>query len=230
MEIKTLEQFQKEFNEALEKSRNKTFVIKAEITAVLNYGNSVPTTAGKWWRKPARLPSTKKSYKIFQLDIPALNRQVFSDAFSEFLTVGNEAPTIRKPLDTDEMFEIKKSVSKQAIELAKYYEWLAELNEKPTSKAKQSIRFNHQEKMLALLYLGMDTKKLDNTKTAKILSAVLGLDPQNTRDYLGSIYIDAVNNPVRTKKHFENLQKSFENVGLKDIAEQIKLDIQDLKN
>ena len=227
MELTTLSELKSNFEIVLDETTNKNLLIDLEISEIHNYVNNIPQV--RIFQKPVKPQFVNKSPKVFRLKVEDLNRSVFNDAFNKYMLQGKYTPS-KLETDSDLMFQIKEQTAKQAIEFCKYFEWLNELKSKPAKKSNQEIHFNHQEKMLALVYLGMDTKKLDNTKAGKILSAILGLGYQNTRENLGSLYVDAINNPVRNKKHFENLLKSFEKVGLKDIAEQIKSDTQNLKN
>lgn len=223
MEIINLKQLKNDFQSAIDNSTNQKFLIETELNGILDYVKTVPNV--KSFQNKVSKDNSKRTNVIFNLKISNLGRDLFNTAFHQILNTGNFEVS-RNYFDTSEMFEYKETVVDQALEFSKYYEWLKTLS---TIKAKQTVTFNHEEKLLALLYLGLDTKSYDNSKTAKILSAVLGMSEQNTRDHLSYLYFDAVNNPVRTKKHLENVSKQFENQGLTEISEKIKTDIKNLK-
>ncbi|MHC0439256.1 hypothetical protein [Flavobacterium sp. 3-210] len=226
MEIIRLQQFQNDFNSVAEKSPNKPLVIEKELEEINKYLNF---DLAETYKKPKilRFYSHPKPQRIFNINIPNYLRDIFSEAFNSYLTYGTYNQE-KHPNEEIESFQKKLNTAEQAFELFEYYKWLKKQLTTKT-KTKPSITLNHQEKILALHFLGMDTINLNATKTAKMLSAILGLDEQNTREILGALYINAVNNPVRTKKHFENLQHHFENIGLSEISKKIKDEISELK-
>lgn len=226
MEIITYSELQQKFDSATENSSNRKMAIEFEISAIEDYVNNIPYFSP--FRGKPQATRINKSPKIFNFENVFFNRIIFNEAFYEYLNNGKAISIIQEQNDNIDSLRIKQSSVEQAIEFFKYYQWLK--NQLTTNtKAKPSISLNHQEKMLALHYLGMNTKNFDDTKTAKILSAILGLNEQNTREILGALYINAVNNPVRTKKHLENLKQHFETLGLTEISDKIKGEILELK-
>jgi hypothetical protein len=224
MNIITNLELQNKFNSATEKSLNRKLLIENEIKEIENYVNNIPVYVP--FLKIRKSAITNKSPKIFSFGNTYIDRKIFNEAFYQYLNNGKIISVDRTQIDNDESYQFKQNSSNQSIEVFKYYEWL---KIQLTTKTKIAISLNHQEKMLALHFLGMNTKNLDDNKTAKILSAILGLSEQNTREILGALYIDAKNNPVRTKKHLENLHKHFENIGLTEIAVNIEKEIQKIK-
>ena len=110
---------------------------------------------------------------------------------------------------------IEKEHVKEAVELAKYYEWLknSALQE---HKESNKIKLNLSQKLLALHYLGFETK-YPNTKTAKILSAVLNSSESNIREKLS--YLVSGENKVRTEDNLDVVRTLFREVGIKDLTE-----------
>jgi hypothetical protein len=225
MNIITNLELQNKFNSVTEKSLNRKLLIENEIREIENYVNNIPAYVPAFL-KNSKTAITNKSPKIFSFGDTYIDRKIFNEAFYEYLNNGKVISIDRTQIDNDKSYQLKQNSADQSIEVFKYYEWL---KIQLTTKAKPSISFNHEEKLLALLYLGMDTKKYDNTKSAKILSVVLGMSEQNTRDHLSYLYQDAINNPVRTKKHLETVFKEFENQGLTEISTRIKDEIKNLK-
>lgn len=225
MEIIIATELQEKFNLTIQNNSHRNLKIENEIKAVEEYVYNIPVLRSPFKKQPLKT-SINKIPQVFNLGNTYIDRNIFHDAFCKYLN--SEETTIIEQYhnDSQEAHRLKQRSANQAIELFKYYTSLKVLLSK---KAKPAITLNHQEKMLALLYLGMDTSKLDNNKTARILSVILGLSEQNTREFLGALYCNAKNNSVRTKKHFENLHNQFKNIGLSEIASDIKEEIQNLK-
>jgi hypothetical protein len=226
MKIYTNTQLQKDFMSVFERSMNQTFIIESALVEVLDFVNNIPT-----YKKFGRIEkpnSINKGIKILKLDVTDLSRARFNEAFKEYMITGSFAP-VKQANDTEAMFEHQLEITKQAIELAEYYKWLNEFNAMPSKKAKQTVSLNHEQKLLALYYLGLDTQKYDNTKCANILASIINLSIQNTREHLTYLYSDGIDNPVRNKKNLEKVLQQFESQGLTEIVDKIKLDIQNVK-
>jgi hypothetical protein len=221
--MKTLSQFQSEFETGLENSNNKKFTLENEVKEVLNYINTIPTYT-KLFRKPIKPTFENKANKIFVINIPVSLRSLFSEAFTKYITTG-DYELERLYHDTNETYQIKDDTVKQAYVFSEYYKWLNELITRPQKVEKKSS-LTHKQKLLALHYLGLDTSKFENSKTAKILSEILELSEDNTRQYLS--YITAGKNEVRTKANLEKVNQLFENQGLSDISSNIKKDLEKL--
>lgn len=222
METITLTQLKENFNIVLEISINKKYTIENEINAITDYINSIPNY--KLFQKPVNADLKNKNNKIFKIKISDLSRSLFSDTFNNYMLVGKQIVE-RFHSDTDEMFEYKERIVNQAYEFADYYKWLNELLATP-QKTEKKGSLTHKQKLLALHYLGLDTSKFENSKTAKILSEILELSEDNTRQYLS--YISAGKNEVRTKANLEKVNQLFENQGLLDISSNIKKDLEKL--
>lgn len=222
MKTTTLNQLQKEFEIALKSCINKKYLIENELKEVLNYVNTIPNN--KLWQKPVKPIFENKLSKIFVIDIPSMLRNLFNDAFTNYMTLGH-FEVVKSHTDTNEMYQIKEDTVKQANVFSEYYKWLNELIATPQKVEKKSS-LTHKQKLLALHYLGLDTSKFENSKTAKILSEILELNEDNTRQYLS--YITAGKNEVRTKSNLEKVNQLFENQGLLDISTIIKKDLEKL--
>jgi hypothetical protein len=222
MKIFTLSQFQNKFNSVFEKSNNQKFVIDCEISSAINYVNTIPHYG--LFRKTVQPVFENQTTRIFELEIPVSLRSLFSESFKQFMMAGNYT-TERLHSDTEEMFLIKEKTTKQAYEFSEYYKWLNELNTSPQKTQKKSS-LSHKQKLLALHYLGLDTSKYDNTKIAKILSEILELSEDNTRQYLS--YLSAGKNDVRTKTNLEKVKQLFENQEITSISNTIKKDLEKL--
>ena len=216
MNLTTLREFQKEFNSALEISIDKNYLIENELREINNFLNfsSAPNKKRKGLFKTPKANQTS----VFKLVIPNMLGSQFIDAYHSFLKIGDfEPPKFHQ--DTEESFKVKKEISKQAFEFSEYYKWLIVLQTTPQKVHKKSS-LTHKQKLLALHYLGLDTSKYDNTKIAKILSEILELSEDNTRQYLS--YLTARKNDVRTKNNLEKVSQLFENQGLDNISNTIK--------
>lgn len=225
MDIITATELQEKFDLTIQNNSHRTIKIENEIKAVEEYVYNIPTPRSTFRKQPTKI-SINKTPQVFDLGYTYIDRNIFNEAFCKYLN--SEEKTIVEQLHNEpkEVHYLKQRSADQAIELFKYFTWLKVIL---TKKTKPTITLNHQEKMLALHFLGMNTSKFNDTKIAKILSVILGLDEQNTREILGALYVNAPNNPVRNNKHFENLQKQFKNIGLNEIAEEINEKIKDLR-
>ena len=220
MTIKTFSDLKKDFTEILEKSIDKNFTIENEVNEVLEFVNNVSNIS---FRKAVK-NRVKNQSKFRNLFIKESN-QLFKDSFNNIIQYG-EYNIERLFSDTIETFLYKQNVVFQAKEFVEYYKWLKSLNDDTSKIVKKSNQLTHKQKMLTLHYLGFDFSKYDNTKIAKVLSEVLELDVNNTRQYLS--YLIAGKNEVRTKQNLQAVQKLFENQGLKDISSSIEKDIEKL--
>jgi hypothetical protein len=225
MEIITATELQEKFDLTLQNNSHRNLKIENEIKAIEEYVYNIPTPRSPLKRQPTET-SINKTPQVFNLGNTYIDRNIFHDAFCKYLNSEGKTIVEQPYNESKEVHYLKQRTANQAIELFKYYTWLKVIL---TKKAKQAITLNHQEKMLALHFLGMNTSKLDDSKTAKILSVILGLSEQNTREILGALYIDAKENPVRNIKHFQNLHNQFKNIGLKEIAAEIEKEIPNLK-
>lgn len=222
MEIIKLQQFQNNFNSAIENLPNQKFIIENEIKEVIHYVENVPNF--RPFKKTVTPNYSHKSKTIFKLNLSDLGRGLFNTAFNEFMFSGSFIAE-RDYNDNDNMFKFKTETVNQAYEFFEYYKWLNSLINEPKKDVKKSS-LTHKQKLLALHYLGLDTSKFENSKTAKILSEILELSEDNTRQYLS--YITAGKNEVRTKSNLEKVNQLFENQGLLDISLSIKKDLEKL--
>ncbi len=223
MNITTLSELQRDFNSELEKTSDKKFIIDNEIEQVINYANTIPVV--KTNRKPLKPTFINKSNKVFKIKISVLSMSLFNEAFYQNIHQG-EYQIKRFDYDTDDTFSHNQLIVKQASEFSEYFKWLRSLQTSPQETLKKASSLTHKQKLLALHYLGLDISKYDNTKIAKILSEVLELNEDNTRQYLS--YLSAGKNDVRTKSNLEKVKHLFDNQGLNEISTTIKKDIEKL--
>jgi len=223
MIITTLSELQRDFNSKLEKANNKEFIISNEIEQVTNYVNTVPAVRGIF-KKPIKPTFISKPRRVFNLKISGISMPLFNEAFYEYMYQGE--CKIELNSDNNDTFLHNKSIVKQAFEFVEYYKWLKQLQITPQSSTKKNSSLTHKQKLLALHYLGLDISNYDNTKIAKILSEILELNEDNTRQYLS--YLSAGKNDVRTKNNLEKAYQLFENQGLSEISTTIKKDLEKL--
>ena len=224
MNLTTLSELQNNFNSALKNATSKKFLIETELREIERYLEYDPREKYAKRRGISKYIAPPKTYEIFKLRIPNYQRGIFNIAFNSFMRNG-EFETPRHENKTDEQFKDDELVVKQAYEFSKYYTWLISLKETPEKSIKKSS-LTHKQKLLALYYFGLDTSKYDNSKTAKILSQILDLSEDNTRQYLS--YLTAGKNNVRTKSNLEKVSQLFEEQELNDISTSIKKDIEKL--
>lgn len=222
MEIIKLQQLQSNFASSIENSLNKKFDIDTEINEVTEYINKIP--AYSTFRNPPKTSFENKANKVFDIKIPNLLRSLFSDAFKSYIKHGMYQLE-KLHTDTNETYQIKEDIVKQAYGLVDYYKWLNSLLNEPQKVIKKSS-LSHKQKLLALHYLGLNTTKYDNTKIAKILSEILDLSEDNTRQFLS--YLTAGKNEVRTKNNLEKVNQLFNNQGFDEISNTIKSEIEKL--
>ncbi len=220
MEIIKLQEFQNNFNSAIEISIDQKFDINNEITEILSYTRTIPEYTPSF-RKPTYAQLKNKSNRIFELNIADLNRSLFRDSFNSFIRYG-KYQLEKSHTDTNETYQIKEHITKQAFEFSEYYKWLNSLLNAP-QKATTKNSLSHKQKLLALHYLGLNTAKFENTKIAKVLAEVLELSEDNTRIFLS--YLSAGKNEVRTKANLEKVNQLFEKQGISEISDVIKKDI-----
>lgn len=220
MTIKKFTDLKKDFEELLGKSKDEKYTIENEIDEVKEFVNNVVS----YNRKAIKNRDSKK-IKFFNLFVRESN-ELFKEAFKKNIELG-EYKIERLHSDTDDTFQYKLDVITQALEFAEYYKWLkTALNNDAPKIIKKSGQLTHKQKLLSLHYLGFDFSKYDNTKMAKILSEVLELNVDNTRQYLS--YIAAGRNEVRTKNNLEAVKKMFENSGLNDVSNIVQKDLEKL--
>jgi hypothetical protein len=221
MEIIKLQQLKDDFNSAIEKSLNQKLAIETEIKEVLDFVNTIPIQ--RVFKKPIRPESeTIRNRRIFKS--PICDRRLLSDAFYIIQETGTY-DLKRNFNDTDKSYQFKEDTVKQGYLFFDYYKWLNSLLNEPQKAVKKSS-LTHKQKLLALHYLGLNTIKYDNTKIAKILSEILDLNEDNTRQFLS--YLTAGKNEVRTKNNLEKVNQLFNNQGLDEISNTIKSDIEKL--
>ncbi|WP_223549962.1 MULTISPECIES: hypothetical protein [Aestuariivivens] len=214
MNIKSFEEFKTEFETELNQipQTHKKNFIENEIKEVENYIRHEQTKNihGNFFKNKS-LINTSNAFSVFKLSISPLARKGFSDSFNDYTLKG--------------IINQETECYNQAYHFGKYYLWLIELKEELSKKPKaKTPQLTHKQKILALHYYGVDLNRYDNVKTAKILSQILGVGEENTRKYLS--YVSAGKNDVRTKQNLEKVSQLFENTGVIEISNKIKLDLE----
>lgn len=223
MNLTTLSELQNNFNSALNNATSKKFLIDNELKEIdifLNY-DPLEKYNNRGLKKFVSKPT---SNRVFKIEIQNYQRTFFTNAFNNFL-INGEFENKRHETTSEDQFKNNQFVVKQAYEFSKYYDWLNSLKETTVKSIKKST-LTHKQKLLALHYLGLDTSKFDNSKVAKILSEILELSEDNTRQYLS--YVSAGKNNVRTKSNLEAVSKLYDNQGLTYISNTIKKDLEKL--
>lgn len=215
MNIITFEVLKKNFERALIDVKIKESFIDNEIREIENYLFS---------EKPKSEPGKidfgqfRKTRRVFEIDIHKGYLHFFAEAFQCFDIDGEFIDDINNN-------ELSTKIIEQAKELCNYYQWLKQLklSTKPTTK---KANLTHKQKMLALHYLGLNLNLGDNTKLAYILSEILELNEDNTRQYLS--YLNSGKNEVRTKNNLSKINQLFKSQGFIDISTSIESDLEKL--
>ncbi|WMI66719.1 hypothetical protein RBH94_06030 [Aestuariibaculum sp. YM273] len=217
--------FIESFKSSLETIKNKEYLIDNEINQIQLFTSSEGSSSIPW--NPGDLNFNNETNSVFDL-MEMGGRSYFNSVFNEYLMHGEVQPIYEENeegemIPTDEDF--LRHDRENAILFADYYQWLKELkNGKNKSHKPKLSPLTHKQKILALHYLGLDLNKYDNVKTAKILSQILGVGEENTRKYLS--YVSAGKNSVRTKQNLDKIHQLFENVGVTEISNKIKSDLE----
>lgn len=215
MNMTTFEQFKEAFEVAIENISNKDSFIGNEIREIESYlFSSKPIRKGGF--KNMNLNVFRKSRRIFKININKNFEPLFTEAFQGYDLDGEFIDDRGKEGEY-------KIVIEQARQFCQYYQWLKEKKINPKLIAKKGS-LTHKQKMLALHYLGLDTNEYDNSKLAKILSKVLELNEDNTRQYLS--YVSGGNNEVRTIKNLKTVRQLYKNQGFISISNKIESDIE----
>ena len=219
MNLTTLSELRKAFNSALHNSPDKQFLIENELREINNLLNYVPVprTKRRIFESVYRRP---KGTGIFNIEIAPGG--LFCEAFNSILRTGEFQieKSFHEPI---EAFEIRQHNVKQAFEFVEYYKWLNSLKNSP-QKVNKKNDLTHGEKLLALHYLGLDLRKFDYIKSAKVLEPIIGQNFEDTRKQIPLLYGN--NNKIMKKKNLETVLQLFEDVGFEEIAKTIKIDIE----
>lgn len=219
--------FIKNFTNKLNTVKNKEYLIENEINQILAFTSS-PDKDPNFLGDLNFANETKSVFNLMEMGNPVY----FNSVFNEYLIEEKVTPILEFN-EEGEMLPVEDDFFKEeredAIAFVKYYLWLKALQnpEKAKSKEKAKATLTHKQKMIALHYLGLNTSKYDNVKTAKILSQILDVGEENTRKYLS--YLSAGKNNVRTSPNLEKVSQLFENAGITEVSTKINLDIEKIK-
>lgn len=223
MEIIKFSDLKCKFEKALESSPHRDFLLHTETTELLEFINYIPNYRS--FKKKTHTPFIKTGKSVFEINASDLNRKFISAGFQGYSETGGFRLG-RSSSDTNEMHQIKLNCVQQGAELFKYYNWLNKVFSTPPKKSK-SKQLTLNQKILALDYLGVDLSNQDKTKTAKILSAILGMDEQNIRECLTYINVGRKND-IRSKNNLQVLHELFQNQSSVDISAKLLIDIESL--
>ena len=219
MSITTFDLFKEKFERALIEVKNKENFIDNEIREIENYLFSENTISSS---AKVDLSYFRKTRRVFEIEIQREYLPSLAEAFQGFDIDGEFDDEFDDELNR---YEIEKNIIEQARQLCYYYQWLKELKSNPKSTTKKT-GLTHKQKMLALHYLGLNLSLGDNKKLAKILSQILELNEENTRQYL--CYLANGKNEVRTKNNLTKINQLFKNQGFIDISNSIQSDLENL--
>ena len=201
------------FELALQKTGNKKFLAEREINAIQKFAYEELSIEGA-----LRMPVYHFRSVFEPTEIGSATHYPFKEVFDEMMCGSTRDLSIHYP----------ERVINEAEQLFKYYEYLENfLVQEKKNIGRKSKGLSHKQKLLGLYYLGLDINNFDNSKLAKVLSDILDLSEDNTRQYLS--YLSGGKNKVRTKSNLQKIEELFRNQDLKEIASEIKNDIDQLK-
>ncbi|WP_405247712.1 hypothetical protein [Cellulophaga sp. Asnod2-G02] len=215
MTITTFDQFQEKFQTSLIDKKNKESFIDNEIREIESY--LFPQEVNVF-QKRTKLGIPRNTRQVFEIKIHKNYLFLLAEAFQGFDLDGG--------YETKREDEVSKNVVEQARQFCKYYNWLKQLKATPNTATKKSNRLSHKQKMLALHYLGLNLNLGDNKKLAVVLSEILDLNEDNTRQYLS--YVSNGKNDVRTKANLTKVNQLFKNQDFNDISKTIETDLEKL--
>lgn len=217
MNITTFDQFRDKFEKAILPIKNKDSFIDNEIREIESYLYSQEIGGDP---RKFNFSAQRNTRKVFEIEMHKNYLYLLTEAFQGFDIDGD--------YNNKQSDENSKTIIEQAKQFCEYYHWLKELKNTPsTSKKKPELYLN--QKLLALHYLGVDLRDIEDTKSAKMLSYILGSDYENTRKALPQIYFNSPNNKVRTKDNLKKMLWLFDNEQFKKIKQTITSDIRNLK-
>lgn len=225
MKVITFEELKDKFIERINSISNKKILIENEINEVDIYIRNERITkplGGGSFFSPSPMQISYGKH-VFDINIPQTSRHYFSKAFLKNLY---EEEEIKYEDKEHPWYKERVLAIKQAYEFVDYYIWLKKILLKPNTASKKDIlKLNHAEKVLALHYLGLKFNTKVNTQEnfAEIISRLIGMNYQNTREFIG--LVQGGKNEVRTTKNLERVRKLFETFEFTDIANKIKEDI-----
>ena len=212
----SFKEFQENFKSKLGENGNSQYLAKKEILAIDKLLNTPQTS----WQNGELIHSFLNIDSVFDsLKLSGWINLSFKECFDNYLIYQNPDP--------ENKFEGDEKSLNQALEFAKYYEWLTNIQAQNKLLKTKKSELSHKQKMLALYYLGLNFESIENKALATVLSSILELDRENTRKY--SYYLFGGENKVRTKTNLLVLQKLFCNSGLIDIANKVKTDLDKIK-
>lgn len=210
MTTNNFEKLKNNFDKAIQKVHNQKFLVERELKSLEKFVFEEPNADGLGFA----IYNFRSIFQPYELHSPGL--YPFKEAF-EALLLNEDLKDIEIGIKDYQRIGLE-----EAKELFRYYQYVQDCsieNKKPGSKES----FSHKQKLLALHYLGLDLKGIENSKAAVILSKILGLNEENTRQYLS--YVSAGKNQVRTIKNLEKVKELFEKEGIETITDKIKADL-----
>ena len=211
MEIVKSEKLKEVFDAEIERTINYSALIDTEIEAIDSFVLS-PKYSVDIINNKLMPVLTDIGLHVFRINVNVKNR--FSEHFRELFLYGTHK---------ESHFAFKGENNKndvlQAKELVEYYKWLIDLRDNPKKPKKGSILKNNEQRILALEYLGFDLNQNDKTKMAIVVSEILGIGYENTRQSL--TYRHSGSKGIVTKKNLNTIKNLLESHNFKTAKEKI---------
>jgi len=227
----TPNQFIEDFKNHLNKVKNKEALIKNEIIQIEVFTSSKggnPEMMGE-------LNFANETNSVFDLmDIGF--REFFNSVFNDYLINGkitcipdnNEMDDDLRDFGISSLRDDECAMSEieKATNFVDYYNWLKELEIKPTIQ-KDKSNLNLEQKLLALQYLGLEVRDFSNSHSATVLGQILNVGSENIRKNLSNLY--AGKNKVRSAENLEKVSELFKNQTFDSISNRIKKELKEMK-
>lgn len=212
---KLFQSLKKEFDLALEATENRKYLIEREISSLEKFIYEERRSEGALKYHVYNFKSVFDPYAI-----GSIFYKVVRDIFDQLQLLKNPEDFVNDNGYHEETVKYTK-------ELFSYYQYLNSIVNTKSIASTKITKLSHKQKLLALHYLGLELKDLENSKVAKVFSAVLDLSEDNTRQYLS--YVSAGKNSVRTKNNLQVLHQLFDKAGLNDISDKIEKDLEKIE-
>tara|TARA_R110000796_G_scaffold37722_4_gene95342 strand:- start:246253 stop:246948 length:696 start_codon:yes stop_codon:yes gene_type:complete len=230
MNILTIEDFQNKLKLKLEKSTQKENLIENEIKEIDNFLNPIevininssPYDGGSSNIKTLNFTNS------FHLPLQRVDKKLFLEVFKSYYTLG-DYQYIKTIDDNEESYNSKILLIDQAKHFCKYYVWLKTQQSSNNSKSKKTNNvLTQRQKLLALHYLGLDFRKYDYIKSAKVLKEIYGHNYDDCRKIMPQLY--DTDNLLKSKDNLRNVLNLFKTIGLTDATAEIQKDLDSIKS
>ncbi|SMG49718.1 hypothetical protein [Arenibacter troitsensis] len=239
MKVRNVQELQDIFNTSLSKAKNKEIIIENELKQIDVF---LHTQGSNNYRKEiinliAEHDNLNPNFdRINWLYFTKGDFDTFHRYYDDYLIQEIESPLpvyeFNNEISQEEIngfFEEIKRIRKQAIELAKYTIWLKALKSTNNSKPqKKNNTLSQKQKLLALHYLGLDFRKQDYIKSAKVLQEIYGHHFEDSRKLMPMLY--DTNNSLKTSDNLRSVLNLFKSIGFTDAVEDIQKDLDNCTN